>query len=132
MNLPITAFYASLLGLCYLYLSLAVIAIRRKARIGIGDGGNHDLMRISRVHANFNEYVPITLIMLACLESISDWDALMHICANALLFGRVLHAYGLRHHDGASWQRFTGMIMTFLSMLLLAATNLFELHFLVV
>ncbi|MCW8108365.1 MAPEG family protein [Alteromonas ponticola] len=132
MSLPITAFYASLLGLCYLYLSLAVIAIRRKAQIGIGDGGNHDLMRISRVHANFNEYVPITLIMLACLESISHWDGVMHLGANALLFGRVLHAYGLRHHDGASWQRFVGMIMTFLSMLILAATNLFELHFLVV
>ncbi|NMH61360.1 MAPEG family protein [Alteromonas ponticola] len=132
MSLPITAFYASLLGLSYLYLSLAVIAIRRKAQIGIGDGGNHDLMRISRVHANFNEYVPITLIMLACLESISHWNAVMHIGASALLFGRILHAYGLRHHDGASWQRFIGMIMTFISMLLLAGTNLFELHFLVV
>ena len=62
MVLPITAFYASLLGICYLYLSFLVIGVRRKNQISLGDGGNEDLKRLSRAHGNFSEYVPITKV----------------------------------------------------------------------
>ncbi len=65
MVLPITAFYASLLGICYLYLSFLVIGARRRHQVGIGDGGHEDLSRLTRAHGNFSEYVPITLIMIA-------------------------------------------------------------------
>ena len=129
MSVPITAFYASLLGLCYLYLSGLVISVRRRERISLGDGGNEDLKRVSRAHANFSEYVPLTLIMIVCLEINGAYQWPVHLCAGLLLFGRILHAYGLRKHEGASWQRFTGMIFTFLAMLLSACANLFVIHY---
>ena len=129
MVLPITAFYVSLLGICYLYLSFLVIGIRRTHKIGLGDGGNEDLKRLIRAHGNFSEYVPITLIMIACFEANTGQAWAVHILACGLLIGRVLHAYGLRHHAGTSWQRFAGMVLTFLSMLITAIANLVLIHF---
>ncbi len=129
MILPITAFYASLLGLCYLYLSLLVIGARRRNFVSLGDGGNEDLRRLSRAHGNFSEYVPITLIMIACLEGNSEYNWIIHGICCFLLFGRLLHAYGLRQHEGASWQRFIGMIFTFLAIFLAACANLVVIHF---
>ncbi|AYA65029.1 MULTISPECIES: MAPEG family protein [unclassified Alteromonas] len=131
MSFPITAFYASLLALCYIYLSFAVINVRRSARIGVGDGGNDELTRAIRVHGNFSEYVPITLILLACLESLHPQHWVLHAGGCAILFGRILHAYGLRHSEGTSWQRLSGMLLTFLSMLFLACSNLFMIHYLI-
>ncbi|MEW9799152.1 MAPEG family protein [Alteromonas sp. CYL-A6] len=129
MVLPITAFYASLLGLCYLYLSMLVIGVRRKNRISLGDGGNEDLRRLSRAHGNFSEYVPITLLLIACLEANIGQIWWIHLLACALLFGRLLHAYGIRQHAGASWQRLVGMLMTFGALLCTSVANLTHLHF---
>lgn len=129
MSLVVTAFYASLLGLCYVYLSLIVIGVRRKNLIGIGDGDNAELRRVIRVHSNFNEYVPITLILLVCLELNTHWHWMLHVSGCLLLIGRLLHAYGLRHHEGASWQRFAGMIMTFTAVLFSAGANLYVIHY---
>ena len=129
MVLPITAFYASLLGICYLYLSFLVIGVRRKNQISLGDGGNEDLKRLSRAHGNFSEYVPITLIMVACFEANTGQGWAVHALACSLLFGRIFHAYGLRHHAGASWKRIAGMMLTFLAMLVAAIANLMLIHF---
>ncbi|MBU2979810.1 MAPEG family protein [Alteromonas sp. C1M14] len=131
MGLPVTAFYASLLALCYLYLSFVVITNRRRTQVGVGDGGDAQLNRAIRVHGNFSEYVPITLVLLACLESLHPQQWVLHLGACALLFGRIFHAYGLLHHEGVSWQRFVGMILTFLSMLFFAATNLYMIHYII-
>ncbi|AXR07125.1 MAPEG family protein [Salinimonas sediminis] len=132
MGLLITAFYASLLGLCYLYLSIVVISVRRREQISLGTGDNPELERLNRAHGNFSEYVPITLILLACLESLGAFTWVLHVGASALLFGRVIHAYGLRHHTGTSWQRVAGMLLTFGAMLFLAAANLYMIHYTVV
>lgn len=129
MVLPITAFYVSLLGICYLYLSFLVIGVRRAKQISLGDGGNEDLKRLTRAHGNFSEYVPITLIMIACFEANAGQGWGVHALAAALLFGRVLHAYGLRQHTGASWQRIVGMLLTFAAMLIAAVANLALIHF---
>lgn len=132
MSLPVTAFYASLLGLCYLYLSVVVISVRRREQISLGTGDNPELEKLNRAHGNFSEYVPITLILLACLESLSGIQWILHVGAASLLFGRIIHAYGLRHHTGASWQRVVGMLLTFFAMLFLCCANLYMIHYTVV
>ncbi|GEA13401.1 MAPEG family protein [Alteromonas sp. KUL49] len=129
MILPITAFYVSLLGICYLYLSFLVIGGRRKFQVSLGDGGNEDLKRLTRAHGNFSEYVPITLIMVACVEANTGPHWTIHGLGCALLFGRVLHAYGLRNHGGASWQRVSGMLLTFAAMACSAVANLVLIHY---
>ncbi|HEY0179642.1 MAG TPA: MAPEG family protein [Dokdonella sp.] len=69
MLLTITPFYAGLLGLLYLALTFRVVGGRvGKGAPSLGDGGNHAMFRAIRGHANFNEYVPLILLMMAMLE----------------------------------------------------------------
>ena len=122
--LPVTSFYASLLALIYLYLTAQVILHRRSQQIGIGDGGDELLQRLIRVHGNFAEYVPLTLLLLAILEISTEIPWLIHLFCASLVIGRVLHAYGLRHSEGATWQRVAGMMLTLMSLFGLASANL--------
>ena len=65
----ITAFYASLLTLLYLYLSVRVIGWRRQQRVEIGHAEDAQLLRRMRVHANFAEYAPFALLLMALAEA---------------------------------------------------------------
>ena len=67
-----TPLYAALLALLFVRLSLGVIRLRRSEKISLGDGGDggdRKLMRAQRVHANFAEYVPFALILMALAEA---------------------------------------------------------------
>ena len=124
MTTPITAFYAGLIAFVFLYLSILVIRGRRSLRIGLGHGEDRHFEQLMRAHANFSEYVPITLILMLLAELNDSSEMVLHVCGVLILFGRLLHAYGLRHHYGASWQRILGMCMTFVAILLGATLNL--------
>ena len=69
--MPITAVYAALLTLLFVFLSGRVIAWRRAQRIEIGDGADKELLRRMRVHANFVEYTPFFLVLMALAESLA-------------------------------------------------------------
>lgn len=128
MNTPITGFYAGLLAIIYIYLSLIVINYRRKHKIGLGDGDDKFFQQLIRSHGNFAEYVPITLVLMLVAEINSSNLIALHLSGLAILFGRLAHAYGLRHHYGASWQRVWGGLLTFCSMFILAVLNLYVLY----
>ncbi|MGD8476722.1 MAG: MAPEG family protein, partial [Burkholderiales bacterium] len=66
-TLTVTALYSGSLALWFLVLSARVVA-RRRTGIYLGDGGDASMQRLVRGHANFAEYVPLALIMLAVLE----------------------------------------------------------------
>lgn len=110
--MPITAFYASLLALLFLLLSLRVIAQRREARVEIGVGESHELLRRSRVHANFAEYVPFALLLLAFAESLKAPSVALHGLGLMLLVGRLVHAYGLSQTPHIPRLRVFGMWLT--------------------
>ena len=55
MGLPVTSLYAGALGLAYLALTARVIVRRRARRVAFGDGGDAELARRVRTHANFAE-----------------------------------------------------------------------------
>ena len=68
--MPITALYAGLLAPLFLLLSVRVIRQRRGAKVAVrGDGGDAMLLRRMRVHANFAEYVPLALLLMALAEN---------------------------------------------------------------
>ncbi len=124
MTLTITALYASLLALLFLSLSFNVIRLRFKLKVGLGDGGERLLTKAVRVHGNFSEYMPLALILLASYE-LSGADALwLHILGSVLLLGRLLHAVGLSKSMGTSIPRVSGMITTFIVLLVLAIENI--------
>lgn len=128
MQIPITAFYASLLAALYIYLAIMVIAQRRNSRVGLGDGGDKHMLQAMRAHGNFVEYVPFALILMLIAEMNGANSYLLHACGWWLIVARLLHAYGVRHHFAASWQRFSGTLSTFLIYLILIIANLIPLY----
>lgn len=128
MSTPITAFYAGLLGILFFYLSVLVIKGRRSKKISLGVGGDKHFEQVVRAHGNFAEYTGITLLLLFIAE-VNDTEAMyLHIAGSALLFGRFIHAFGLRRHAGVSWQRILGMLMTFVALISLSILNILVLY----
>ena len=110
--LQITAFYAALLAILFLVLSARVINWRRAHRVEFEHGGDLELRRRIRAHANFAEYVPLTLVVMGLAESMSPPNILVHLCGVLLLAGRLLHAYGISHTPPIIRYRVYGMVLT--------------------
>lgn len=123
-TLALTGFYTSLLGILYIGLAFNTIRLRRKFKVGIGDGDNKMLARAIRVHGNFSEYVPIALILLASYELNGASAIILHALGAALVIGRILHAIGLNKSVKASNQRVIGMLLTFFVILIAALENI--------
>ena len=64
----VTPLYAGLLVLWFLVLSIRVIRRHGSGGIALGDGGDPGMLRVIRGHANFAEYVPLALLLMAILE----------------------------------------------------------------
>ena len=124
MSLTITALYAGLLSLHFIVLSLRVIRTRRESRVPLGDGGDQALLRSLRVQANFAEYVPLCLILIALAEAqqLARW--LLHGLGLALLIGRLLHAAGVSRDPEPYRLRVAGMSLTFTVLALGATLNI--------
>jgi uncharacterized protein len=108
----IALLFASLHVLLMLVLAVRVVGHRRALKIGIGDGGDKLLARKIRVHANFIEYVPVALLMLALLELAGLPAIWLWALGGTLLLARVLHASGFSRHSGYSLGRFWGTLLT--------------------
>ncbi len=126
MNVTIVPFYAACLALMFVLISIRVISIRRRLGIPLGTRRNSELLRAARVQANFAEYVPLALILLAFVELESP-AAFVHALAVALIVGRLCHAYGVSREPEDYRYRVTGMSITFAvlvtsALLILAAT----------
>lgn len=109
----ITAFYAGLLALWFCLLSARVIARRRSGRISLGDGGDAPMLRRIRGHANFAEYVPFALLLMALLEMGRTSIYILHALGILLLAARLLHGYALSFSEKFFLGRMLGMVLTF-------------------
>lgn len=104
----------------FVAIGLRVITLRITRRVGIGDGGHHELKRAIRVHGNFAEWVPLTLFLLYTAELRGAEPTVIAALGGTLLVGRVGHALGLSRHIGAGLPRTGGMVLT-ITVLVLAA-----------
>lgn len=121
----ITPIYLALLALLFIVLSFKTINVRKKLQIGVGSGDSPELLRAMRVHANFSEYVPITLLLILSVELLNGSSVLVHALGVALLLGRLLHAYGVSKIKENLKFRVTGMLLTFATMLVSIITILY-------
>ena len=120
----ITLLFASLHVLLMLALLAPISRHRHAHRIGLGDGGDKVLARKIRVHGNFIEHAPFSLLMLGLLELCGSPAPWLWGFGGALLLGRVMHAWGLSLSGGVSIGRFWGTGLTWATFLLMALAGL--------
>ena len=120
----VTPIFAGGLTLLYVYLAVGVITARRTARVGLGDGGNAEMLRCIRVHGNFAEYVPLCLLLMALaeLQSAPAWMTAM--VGLILVAGRLIHAAGVSRQPEIAGSRTLGMGLTFAALIIAALINL--------
>ena len=122
--LVVTSIIAAILTLIFVKLSFAVIGLRRKNKVGLGSGGHEDLERAIRAQANFAEYVPFGIILIACLELNGAPWWLLAIPGITLIMGRLIHAIGIQVPPPDFSKRVLGMKLTFVTLITLAILNL--------
>jgi len=122
--LLITSVIASVLTIIFVKLSFAVIGLRRKNQVGLGSGGHDDLERAIRAQGNFAEYVPIGIILIACLEFNGAPWWLVAIPGITLIIGRLVHAIGINTPPPDFSKRVLGMKFTFYTLITLVVLNL--------
>lgn len=86
------AFYAGLNGLILFGLTFAVVRVRTRRGVLIGDGGDTDLVWAMRAQANFAELVPLTLAMLMLTAALGAPGWAVHILGLVLTAARLMHA----------------------------------------
>lgn len=115
----ITPLYAGLLAILFLALSARVV--QKRTNVSLGDGGDPELLRRIRGHANFAEYVPLILLMMAMLEYGGATPAwLLHLLGVTLVVARVLHGIALSFTAKWKFGRFYGTLLTFVVLLVAA------------
>ncbi|CAA9532110.1 MAG: hypothetical protein AVDCRST_MAG91-3057 [uncultured Sphingomonadaceae bacterium] len=113
MQAPVTSFYAALLALLFVLLSMRVIRVRHRTKVAFGTADDPELERRTRVHANFAEYVPFALLLIALVELGGAADWAVHALGLTLLAGRAAHAYGVSRARENFRFRIAGMAMSF-------------------
>ena len=123
MNLTITPIFAAVFAVFFFLLSIIVIRARRRHKIGLGTGRNSSVERAMRVHANFAEYVPFSLLLIVLLELNKADNFLLIALCSVLLIGRLVHAFGVSMENERFFYRVSGMAMTFSVILISAFAN---------
>lgn len=115
-----TAFFGVLCGFLLIFLSVRVIRLRHMLGISVGHGGAAELERAMRVQANFSEYTPLFLILLAFAEAqgLAPWA--VHGIGFGFIGGRILHFVGFRAPESPGLPRVLGMALTFTAIGLLS------------
>lgn len=125
MILPIALSAAGAAAIINLWLAIRVGQVRTKEKVMIGDGGNENVIRRMRAHANFTEFTPFILILIALIELATGTSAWLWIISSLFLVGRLLHAFGM---DGFMPGRMIGTIVTMLSLLGLGGYAIYVAH----
>ena len=113
--------YAGVFGLLFIVLSARTIMARRSAKVAIGTGRNKQLERAVRVHANFAEYVPLTLLLISFAEQRGTHHLVINLLCAVFLIGRALHAWGVSQEHENFTYRVTGMMITFATIVVSSA-----------
>lgn len=125
MILPITLTAAGAAAIINLWLAIRVGQVRTREKVMIGDGGNENVIRRMRAHANFTEFTPFILILIAALELATGTSTWLWIISSLFLVGRLLHAFGM---DGFMPGRMIGTIVTMVSLLGLGGYAIYIAH----
>ena len=130
----ITSFYAGILGIIFVWLSMNVAKGRGEFHVALGDDDNFEMQRRIRAQGNFAEYTPIFLILLVLAEHNGFYNLAIHFSGILFVTGRIMHAYSLLKAEIYQDKKITaypkfrvaGMMMTFFSIISLSAILIVE------
>lgn len=115
--LPATLATAAASAVLSVWMALRITKLRLGRKIFVGDGGDEGLTARMRAQANFAEYGPLVLILLALLELAKGPSAWAWGYGLVFVVGRVCHVFGM---DGWRLGRQIGALTTLVILLLLA------------
>ena len=95
MILPITLTIAAAAALLNVWLAFRVSRVRVGRKVSIGHGGDTLLETRMRAHANFIEYTPFFLILLALIELAHGAQTWLWLVAIVYILARIAHAFGI-------------------------------------
>ncbi len=126
--IPVTsAMLAAFFGILGAVLTLRVILSRVRLKIVAGDGGNADMAKVIRAHANFTEQVPLALVLFTLAELCGAPRTALYLLGALLVVARCLSALGLSSAGGLSSGRQAGAGMTLLYMVATSGLILYSL-----
>jgi uncharacterized membrane protein YecN with MAPEG domain len=127
MKLTITSITAAILSLIFLVLSVRVSRARRASKTSLGYGQQVSeepakgreitpLFVAARTQANFAEYVPFCLLMMALIEAQGGTQFQLSSFGSVLIAARLLHPFGMGR-SSPNVPRFLGAALTYLLLL---------------
>lgn len=110
--------------LIYIVLSMRVIRERSKTQFVVAEAMPQALFIRTRTHANFAEYVPLSLLFLALLELAPAPSGMLAGLGSLLVLARLSHAIGMSRATANRWRLF-GICGTLLVLLGEALTAIY-------
>lgn len=95
MSLPITLTMAAAAGLINLWLAIRIGQVRTSQKVSIGDGGNEFVIRRMRAQANFVEFTPFVLVLVAAFEVSGFGGNWLWTVGIIYMAGRLAHGLGM-------------------------------------
>lgn len=125
MNISLTPIFLSTLSLFYIFLAMRVGYMRGSPVMKFffkmdEETKEEKLNRNIRAHGNFSEYVPLYLLLLLVSElvGIASYDYML-IASLIFTYGRIAHAICFAFFDYNPFLRISGMLTTYLGIVML-------------
>jgi uncharacterized membrane protein YecN with MAPEG domain len=119
ITLPITLTIAAAAALINLWLATRVSQLRFRDKVSIGEGSSPVLATRMRAHANFVEYTPFFLILLALVELSQGSKTWLWGVAIVYILARLAHPFGM-DRKAPNMLRMIGILLTWAVLLGLA------------
>ncbi|QNE33044.1 MAPEG family protein [Sphingomonas sp. NBWT7] len=119
MLLPVTLVIAAACAVVNIWLAMRLVRGRLKGKVMVGDGGDQAMQAGMRAHANFIEYTPIVLILLALIELARGPLVALWIIGALYVLARIAHPLGMTR-GAPNPLRAGGAVVTWIVTLVLA------------
>ncbi|MBB4859058.1 putative membrane protein YecN with MAPEG domain [Novosphingobium chloroacetimidivorans] len=120
MILQTTLSLAAAAAIINLWLAIRTGKLRFDSKVLHGDGGKPMLQQRMRAQANFVEYTPFVLILIAAIELTGKGGTWLAVVGSIYMLARVAHGFGMDRTD-SNPLRAGGFIVTVLTLAGLSA-----------
>lgn len=114
--LPVTLTVAGAAAILNIWLGWRVGQVRTSEKVLTGDGGNQRVICRMRAHANYTEYTPFILVLMALIELARGPALWLWLVGGVYLLARIAHAFGMDANYPAK-TRMIGTVVTMLTLL---------------